>query len=113
MKIRLCNLILLLLSIPLMGVSSEEAFGCSCGGGGSEPAVTTEIPGGGGISESANYTLDRSQIGISWEATTSANEGYRVSATLGHYISHGRTLSDQYLIHHPMSRDVVLTEPGE
>ena len=101
----------LLLAVPLMGASSEEAFGCSCEGAPGQ--VTTEIPGGGGIAGSLNYTLDRSQIGISWESTASSNEGYRVSATLGHYLSHGRTLSDKYLVHHPMSRDVVLSEPGE
>lgn len=109
-------LALLLLSIPLMGAKSEDVFGCGCGGGGSGDeekkggSSGEEIPGGGGVAASTSYSIDRSEMGMSWEKMTSKDDGYQVSGTVGHFLSQGRTLSDNYLVHHPMSREVI-TEP--
>lgn len=103
-------LILLLLSISLMGATSEDLVGCTCGSARDEGDLT-EIPSGDGegIAKSENYNLKRSQIGASREdARTSADDIYRVSATLGHYTIQGMALADHYVIHHAMNRDVII-----
>ena len=105
---------LLLLAIPLAGAKAEDIVGCGgCGGGGggdeSSDGTTTDptgdIPGGGGVAASKTYSMDRSQMGTTTETLTS--KGYKVSGTLGASFSQGRVLSDKYLIHHPLSRNVI------
>lgn len=103
------RLVLLLLAIPLLGAKSEDIIGCGgCSGGPPEAVVeeapTGDIPGGG-VAASKSYSIGRAEVGMSTQVLTST--GYVVSGTVGHYLSQGRTLSDRYLVHHPMSRNVI------
>ena len=109
------SLALLLLSFPLVGVASKDILGVGCGGCGGPPPAAEEapvdngdqLPGGGGVAASLTYSLDRSDIGKSYEGPESSKGTYKIGATLGNYLSQGRTLTDKYMIHHPMGREIV------
>ena len=110
------SLALLLLSFPLVGVASKDILGVGCGGCGGPPPPAAgappdgggdQLPGGGGVAASLTYSLDRSDIGKSYGGPESAKGTYKISATFGNYLSQGRTLTDKYMIHHPMGREIV------
>ena len=113
---RLLPLTLLILSFPLLiGVASKDILGVGCGGCGGPPPAAEEtpedtgdqLPGGGGVAASLTYSLDRSDIGKSYEGPESEKGTYKIGATLGNYLSQGRTLTDKYMIHHPMGREII------
>ena len=113
---RFFPLALLILSFPLIvGVASKDILGVGCGGCGGPPPAAEEtpedtgdqLPGGGGVAASLTYSLDRSDIGKSYEGPESAKGTYKIGATLGNYLSQGRTLTDKYMIHHPMGREII------
>ena len=113
---RFFPLALLILSFPLIvGVASKDILGVGCGGCGGPPSAAEEapvdngdqLPGGGGVAASLTYSLDRSDIGKSYEGPESAKGTYKIGATLGNYLSQGRTLTDKYMIHHPMGREII------
>jgi len=97
-------LLLLFFSAVLMGPhAANEPFGCGCGGEDDDH----EIPGGGAIAASATYALDRAELGTTFSNTTAPATGNQVSATLGLFLSQGKTESASYRIHHPMTRKLA------
>lgn len=93
-------LALLFLAVPLMGVDTATATGCSCGG--AADAVST-----GGVATSKSYKLNRSGVGSTFEMATSSAKTYRSNATTGDYLSEGATSSASYQIYHTLSPTVV------
>lgn len=95
-------LALLFLTVPLMGMNSTDATGCSCGSAG-ESGPTTE----GVTATSKSYTLNRSEIGGNFQMSTSSAKTYRSNTTVGDCLSEGKTASSSYKISHTLSQDVV------
>ena len=101
-------LLLSILAFPLVGAKAEDIVGCGCpqgGGGDDEGSTEGELPGGGGVSSSKSYSMERAEVGMS--TRTVSSDAYTINGTVGHYLSQGRSLSDRYLVHHPFSRNVV------
>ncbi|MBI4365667.1 MAG: hypothetical protein HY543_02495 [Deltaproteobacteria bacterium] len=100
-------LILLALALPLMGVSSKDTFGCSCG------SATESVSSDEGVASSSSYTFDRSELGYRFEALTSTGGTYKANANLGRFLSVPKTASDTYEITLPLSRKVIIKSESE
>lgn len=88
----------------ITGAGGGSGFGCSGIKGCRGRPIAPEPEGG--ISASTFYSINRAEMGGSLNTVSSGSETYRASTQLGHFLSQGRTLSDKYLVRHPMSRKV-------
>ena len=67
---------------------------------------------GGGVAGSQSYSLNRSVIGESTGLPASNDQLYRATATLGSYLSQPQSLSDHYLVSHPLSKKALDLPPA-
>lgn len=98
-------LTMLLLALFLSGLDARGggALSCSC----REERLPGGEGSGGGVSKSEHYSLNRSQLGLSFNDPASPSEQYRASANLGSFLHQAEVRSDTYQIQHPLTFRVL------